>query len=150
MVELLAHPLRLRILHAVRAGTRTTAEIRAALPDASKATLYRQIILLTRAGLLEVASQQRVRGQAERSYRLARVGDRVGSDTQPAPVALKRTVLLAAVVAALVVESDALTGGGRRDQSAGSGSHAATRLAEQDRKYMIDSVRQVIDRLGAD
>jgi hypothetical protein len=50
--------------------TRTTQELCAALPDTSKATIYRHVALLLEGGILEVAGEQRVRGAVERGYRL--------------------------------------------------------------------------------
>lgn len=70
-LELLAHPVRLRIVHAMRGDrTLTTAELGALLPDVSKAMLYRHVDLLASAGILEVAEERRVRGAVERVYRL--------------------------------------------------------------------------------
>ncbi|MBO3746065.1 helix-turn-helix domain-containing protein [Streptosporangiaceae bacterium NEAU-GS5] len=71
MLELLAHPVRLRIVHAMR-GDRplTTSELCARLPDVSKATVYRHIDHLATGGILEVAEERRVRGAVERLYRL--------------------------------------------------------------------------------
>src|SRR5262245_43256426 len=72
-VELLLHPVRLRIVHALSGGQSvTTAQLCARLPDVSQATVYRHVGLLTDAGILEVAGEQRVRGFVERSYRLRR------------------------------------------------------------------------------
>ncbi|WP_189335861.1 helix-turn-helix domain-containing protein [Actinoplanes ianthinogenes] len=69
--ELLAHPVRLRIVHALRGGREmTTAELVERLPDVSKATVYRHIDLLGNGGVLEVAAERRVRGAVERRYRL--------------------------------------------------------------------------------
>ncbi len=70
-LELLAHPVRLRIVHALR-GDRalTTAELSALLPDVSKAMVYRHVDLLASAGILEVAQERRIRGAVERLYRL--------------------------------------------------------------------------------
>ncbi|MFB8002556.1 helix-turn-helix domain-containing protein [Nocardia sp. NPDC056000] len=69
--ELLAHPVRLRMVHAMRGGrVLTTAELCARLPDVSKATAYRHVELLANAGVLEVAGERRVRGAVERRYRL--------------------------------------------------------------------------------
>ncbi|MEV6067902.1 helix-turn-helix domain-containing protein [Nocardia sp. NPDC052001] len=69
--ELLAHPVRLRMVHAMRGGrVLTTAELCARLPDVSKATAYRHVELLANAGVLEVAEERRVRGAVERRYRL--------------------------------------------------------------------------------
>nr|WP_277350106.1 helix-turn-helix domain-containing protein [Nonomuraea sp. FMUSA5-5] len=70
-MELLAHPVRLRIVHAMR-GERelTTGELCARIPDTSKAMVYRHVDLLAAAGILEVAGERRVRGAVERRYRL--------------------------------------------------------------------------------
>ncbi|WP_063000675.1 helix-turn-helix domain-containing protein [Nocardia mikamii] len=72
-MELLAHPVRLRIVHAMSGGhTLTTAQLCARLPDVSKATIYRHVDLLTSGGILEVTEERRVRGAVERHYRLRR------------------------------------------------------------------------------
>src|SRR3954467_15634641 len=72
-VELLLHPVRLRIVHALSGDrTLTTSQLCALLPDVSKGTVYRQVGLLAEGGLLDVAGEQRVRGAVERRYRLHR------------------------------------------------------------------------------
>ena len=72
-LRLFAHPVRVRIVNALR-GDRilTTADLAARLPDVSKATVYRHVELLADAGVLEVAREERVRGAVERHYRLRR------------------------------------------------------------------------------
>ncbi|WP_246281909.1 helix-turn-helix domain-containing protein [Fodinicola acaciae] len=68
---LIGHPVRLRIVHAMRAGqVMTTAQLCERLPDVSKAMVYRHIDLLVSGGVLEVADEQRVRGAVERHFRL--------------------------------------------------------------------------------
>jgi len=85
-LELLAHPVRLRIVHALRGGrTLTTAGLSALLPDVSKAMLYRHVDLLASAGILEVAEERRVRGAVERLYRLRPDRATVTSETGAAP-----------------------------------------------------------------
>jgi DNA-binding transcriptional ArsR family regulator len=70
-VELLLHPVRLRLVHAFAGGrSRTTAQLAARLPDVSQATVYRHVATLAEAGILEVEAEQRVRGFVERRYRL--------------------------------------------------------------------------------
>ncbi|KPC63924.1 helix-turn-helix domain-containing protein [Streptomyces chattanoogensis] len=82
-VELLLHPVRLRIVHAMSGGrTLTTSQMCALLPDVSKATVYRHVGLLADGGLLDVADEQRVRGAVERRYRLR--GERAVIDTDTA------------------------------------------------------------------
>jgi hypothetical protein len=69
--ELLLHPVRWRIVQAFL-GDRmlTTADLRAELSDVPVASLYRHVGLLADAGVLTVAGERKVRGTAERSYRL--------------------------------------------------------------------------------
>ena len=70
-VELLLHPVRLRIIHAMSGGRAlTTAQLRARMPDVSKATMYRHVALLADGGILEVDGEQQVGGMIERRYRL--------------------------------------------------------------------------------
>jgi DNA-binding transcriptional ArsR family regulator len=71
VLELLAHPVRLRIVHAMRGGRElTTGQLCARLPDVSKAMVYRHVDLLAGAGILEVAGEHRVRGAVQRVFRL--------------------------------------------------------------------------------
>jgi DNA-binding transcriptional ArsR family regulator len=70
-MELLGHPVRLRIVHALRGGRAlTTAELGERITDVSKATLYRHVELLAEGGILEIAEERRVRGAVERRFRL--------------------------------------------------------------------------------
>ncbi|MER6045968.1 helix-turn-helix domain-containing protein [Streptomyces sp. NPDC001793] len=72
-LDLLLHPVRLRIVHAMSGGgTHTTSDLCAGLPDIPKTTVYRHVGLLADADVLEVTDEQRVRGAVERHYRLRR------------------------------------------------------------------------------
>src|SRR5450432_1850225 len=72
-IDLLLHPVRLRVVHAMSGGrTHTTSDLCARLPDVPKTTLYRHVGLLAEGGVLEVADEQRVHGAVERHYRLRR------------------------------------------------------------------------------
>jgi DNA-binding transcriptional ArsR family regulator len=70
--ELLLHPLRLRIVQAFLGDrTLTVAQLAAELgDDVSPASLYRHMALLTKAGVLQVAAERRVRAVVERTYML--------------------------------------------------------------------------------
>lgn len=106
-LELLVHPVRLRIVHAVSGGrTMTTTQLCARMPDVSKATVYRHVDTLAGAGILEVDGEQRVRGAVERRYRLRR--DRAVIDAQTAAAASPDDYrrAFAAAVAALLGEFD--------------------------------------------
>lgn len=74
-LELLLHPVRMRLVNAMHAaGLLTTSELCAGLPDVPKATVYRQVERLVRGGVFEVESARQVRGAVERRYRLAAGG----------------------------------------------------------------------------
>jgi DNA-binding transcriptional ArsR family regulator len=68
--ELLAHPVRMRIVHALRGRELTTGQLAELLPDVSKAMVYRHVEALAAGGVIEVARERRVRGAVERTYRL--------------------------------------------------------------------------------
>lgn len=70
-VDLLLHPVRLRIVQAFL-GERelTTGDLRRLLPEVAAATLYRQVAALVDGRVLAVTAERRVRGAVERTYRL--------------------------------------------------------------------------------
>jgi hypothetical protein len=69
--DLLLHPVRLRVVQAfLGERTLTTAELGAELDDVPTASLYRHVGQLLDAGVLAVVSERKVRGAAERRYRL--------------------------------------------------------------------------------
>lgn len=69
--DLLLHPVRLRIIQAFLGDrTLTVAQLAAELGDVSAASLYRHVALLTKAGVLQVAAERRVRAVIERTYML--------------------------------------------------------------------------------
>jgi DNA-binding transcriptional ArsR family regulator len=71
-LDLLLHPVRLRILQASLDGhPRTTTQLRRQLPDIAPATMYRHVAVLAEAGVLEVVAETRVGGIMERTYRLS-------------------------------------------------------------------------------
>ncbi len=77
-VKLLLHPVRIRVLHALSRRNMTTAELGEVLKDVPQATLYRNLRRLLEKGVLEVASERRVRGIIEKTYAL--VPEKVGLD----------------------------------------------------------------------
>lgn len=104
-LELLAHPVRLRIVHALRGErTLTTGQLCARLPDVSKAMVYRHVDLLVTAGILEVADEQRVRGAVERHYRLRQDKAVIDADMVRSLTLDDHRRAFAVAVAALVAE----------------------------------------------
>lgn len=70
-LDLLLHPVRLRIVRAMLDGRpSTTSQLRERLPDIPPATMYRHVAVLAEAGVLEVLDEKRVRGMVERTYRV--------------------------------------------------------------------------------
>ncbi|MFD9702092.1 helix-turn-helix domain-containing protein [Lentzea sp. NPDC059081] len=70
-LDLLLHPVRLRIVQALLDGhPSTTTQLRQRLPEIAPATMYRHVAVLAEAGVLEVLDEKRVRGIMERTYRL--------------------------------------------------------------------------------
>jgi DNA-binding transcriptional ArsR family regulator len=107
-VDLLLHPVRLRITYAMSGErTRTTAELCAALPDVPKTTVYRHVALLAEAGVLEVADEQRVRGAMERHYRLRRDRTAIAPEAGASMSLGDHRRGFAAAMAALLAEFDA-------------------------------------------
>jgi DNA-binding HxlR family transcriptional regulator len=70
--DLLLHPLRLRIVQAFLGDRQlTTSQLRSELGDIAPATLYRQVALLVKAGVLLAVEERQVRGTIERTYALS-------------------------------------------------------------------------------
>ncbi|MGH7921065.1 MAG: helix-turn-helix domain-containing protein [Candidatus Dormibacteraceae bacterium] len=107
-VELLLHPVRLRVVHAF-AGRHnlTTAELIERLPDVPKTTLYRHVGLLAAGGMLEVTGEKRVRGGVERAYRLRGAGARITPEEAAAMTPDDHRTAFAAAMAALLADFNA-------------------------------------------
>ncbi|WP_203657428.1 helix-turn-helix domain-containing protein [Actinocatenispora rupis] len=118
-VELVAHPVRLRIVHALSGGqSRTTAELCARLPDIPRTTAYRHVALLVDGGVLEVVDERRVRGAVERSYRLRRDRAVIDADTAAAATPDEHRRIFAAAMAVLLAEFDTYLGRADADPGA--------------------------------
>jgi len=145
-VELLLHPVRLRIVHALSGGrTLTTTQLRARMPDVSKATMYRQVSLLADGGLLEVAGEERVGGTVERQYRLYSARATIDAETAAATLEDYRRAF-AVAMAALLGEFNAYLDRSRADPAAdavGFRQHALW-LSPDERDKLIDEMRSAI------
>jgi DNA-binding transcriptional ArsR family regulator len=111
-LELLVHPVRLRIVHAMRGDrTLTTSRLCELIPNVSKATVYRHVEMLAAGGILEVAEERRVRGAVERAYRLRADRASLDGDSGGAETARQRKEAyrraFAVAMAALASEFDA-------------------------------------------
>jgi DNA-binding transcriptional ArsR family regulator len=107
-LDLLLHPVRLRIVHAMAGGRIvTTTGLCARLPDVPKTTVYRHVGLLAEAGVLEVAGEQRVHGAVERRYRLSPARARIDADMAASMSLDDHRRAFAAAMAALLAEFSA-------------------------------------------
>ncbi|MEV0699531.1 helix-turn-helix domain-containing protein [Saccharopolyspora sp. NPDC050389] len=146
-LELLGHPVRLRIVHAMRGGrTLTTAQLCARLPDVSKAMVYRHVDLLAAGGILEVADERRVRGAVERHYRLRQERASIDPDTAASLSPDDHRRGFAGAVAALVAEFNAYLDRENTDPAAdavGYRQHAIW-LNQDELTAMISELRDAI------
>src|SRR2546421_9479991 len=107
-VDLLLHPVRLRIVHALSGGRAlTTVQLSAHLPEVSKVTVYRHVGLLAEGGLLEVDGEQRVRGAVERRYRLRRERAIIDAETAASTSREDHRRVFAVAMATLLAEFNA-------------------------------------------
>jgi hypothetical protein len=105
--DLLLHPVRLRLVQAFLGDrTLTVADLRAELPDVPVASLYRHVGLLADAGVLTVVGERKVRGAAERSYRLDTAAASVGPEEAAGVGVEEHRRAFAAFVAGLLAEFD--------------------------------------------
>jgi DNA-binding transcriptional ArsR family regulator len=67
-LDLILHPVRMRILQMVGLERLTTQQISTALPDVPTSSIYRHLKLLLDAGFIRVAETRQVRGIEEKVY----------------------------------------------------------------------------------
>ncbi|MBI1298228.1 helix-turn-helix domain-containing protein [bacterium] len=69
-LDLIFHPIRIRLMTELSGRRMTTAQLREAMPDVAQATLYRHVKRLLGGGMIEVVDEQVVNGATERTYAL--------------------------------------------------------------------------------
>ena len=146
-IELLLHPVRLRIVHALSGGQiLTTTQLCARMSDISKATMYRQVSLLVEGGLLEVESEQRVGGTIERSYRLRGLSAVISADVAASTSLEDHRRAFAVAMTALLGEFNAYLERGHADPTAdavGFRQHVLW-LSPNERDELISEMRKAI------
>jgi DNA-binding HxlR family transcriptional regulator len=70
-LDLILHPVRMRIIQALVGASLTTHQLQELLPDIPQATLYRQLQRLVKAGFLVITDRKQVRGTIEKTYGLS-------------------------------------------------------------------------------
>ena len=69
-IDLILHPIRLRILLAIGDNRWTARQMAQVMPDVAQATLYRHINALADGNILQVVEEHPVRGTVEKVYAL--------------------------------------------------------------------------------
>lgn len=69
-LEMILHPIRMRIITTISGREMTTGQLAHALPDIAQATLYRHINALVEGELLTIVNETQVRGTIEKLYAL--------------------------------------------------------------------------------
>jgi DNA-binding transcriptional ArsR family regulator len=150
-LNLVLHPVRVRIVHAMSGGrTRTTSDLCASLPDVPKTTLYRHVGLLAEAGLLEVVGEQRVHGAVERRYRLCRERSVIDADAAASMSLDDHRHGFAAATAALIAEFNAYLDRDHADPTADMVSYRQFPLwlSKEELANLISEVRSAIFSSG--
>ena len=148
--DLLLHPVRLRIVQAFLGDrTLTTADLRTELPDVPVATLYRHVGVLAEAGVLAVVGERKVRGAAERSYRLVTEAASVGATAAAAMSVDDHRRAFATFVAALLADfdryADAAAGPGLDPAADGVGyRQVALWLDDEEFTALVTELREVL------
>lgn len=146
-VELLLHPVRLRIIHAMSGGRAlTTSQLRVRMPDVSKATMYRHVALLADAGILEVDGEQRVGGTMERRYRLRQPRPVIDAEAAASASLENYRRAFAVAIAALLGEFNAYLDRGHADPAADAVGflQLSLWLTPDERDALIGAMRSAI------
>src|SRR6266540_3730668 len=110
--DLLLHPVRLRILKAFLGDRALTTTQLAAVPAGS---VYRHVALLTKAGVLQVVAERRVRGAVERTYTLRLLAAQIQPGEIAAMTPVEHAQAFMAYVAGLLADFDRYLASGPPD-----------------------------------
>lgn len=69
-IDLILHPVRMRIITIISGREMTTGQLANALPDIAQATLYRHVNTLVEGDVLIVVNETQIRGTVEKQYAL--------------------------------------------------------------------------------
>ena len=148
-LDLLLHPVRLRIVHAMSGGrTRTTSDLCARLPDVPKTSVYRHVGLLAEGGILEVVAEHRVHGAVERHDRLRPGRTRIGPEAAATMTLDDHRRGFTATMAALLAEFGAYLDRPGADPIADSIGYrqGILWLSETELAELIEDVQQALAR----
>lgn len=103
-LELLLHPVRMRMILALGNRVLTTQQLADLLPDVAQTTLYRHINLLLDGGILAIVRESKVRGTVERELRLVQGAGRIDMQTVASLTPEAREQMFTTFVATLLAD----------------------------------------------
>ena len=141
--DLLLHPVRLRIVKAFL-GDRalTTTQLAAELAEVPAGSLYRHVSLLTKAGVLQVVAERRIRGAVERTYTLRLHAARIGPAEAAAMTRDEHAQAFMHFVAGLLADFDRYLDAGPPDLLRDGVSYSGAAMWLTDREF-ADFMRDV-------
>jgi Helix-turn-helix domain len=137
--------VRLRIIKAFL-GDRalTTSQLAAELEDVPPGSLYRHVALLTRAGVLQVVAERRVRGAVERTYTLRPAAAQIQPGEARSMSREEHTRAFLAYVAGMLGDVDAYLATNPPDPAAEAGYRAgALWLTDDEFASLLLDLRRV-------
>jgi DNA-binding transcriptional ArsR family regulator len=144
--DLLLHPVRLRIVKAFL-GDRalTTSQLAAELDDVPAGSLYRHIARLTKAGVLQVVAERRVRGAVERTYTLRLYAAQVQPSEARAMTLDEHAHAFTAYIAGLLADFDRYIDSAPADPVSDGASYrvAGMWLTDEEFASLLRDVREV-------
>lgn len=150
-IELLLHPVRLRIVRTLSGRTLSATELCERLPGVPRTSIYRHLGFLVEGGMLEVADERRVRGAVERSYRLAADRPTVTAEDGAAMTAEEHRRGFATSMAVLIAEFNAYLDGPDADPYADSVMYrqGTLWLSPEELDSMLTRLREVVAEFAA-
>jgi hypothetical protein len=142
--DLLLHPVRLRIVQAFL-GDRalTTSQLAAELAGVPAGSLYRHVALLTKAGVLQVVAERRVRGAVERTYTLRLPAAQIGIGEAAAMTPAEHAQAFMAFAAGLLADFDRYLGAGPPDPAKDGVNYRAAALWLTETEF-ADLIRELL------
>ncbi len=144
--DLLLHPVRLRIVQAFL-GDRalTTAQLAAELGDIPAGSLYRHVAMLTKAGVLHVVAERRVRAVVERTYMLRTLAAQIQPDEVAAMTPEQHLQAFVAYVAGMLTDAERYLTTGTPDPARDGASYrmAALWLSDAELADLVRDLRTV-------
>jgi DNA-binding transcriptional ArsR family regulator len=150
--ELLLHPVRLRIVHALSGGRlHSPSELCDYLPEVPRTSIYRHLGLLVDGGMLEIGDERRVRGAVERFYQLRTDRPTIAPEAGKAMTLDDHRQGFAAAIAVLISEFNAYLDQPGADPFADSASYrqGILWLSADELAAMIASLREIVTPLTA-